>query len=803
MFYNYLKSAIRRLAVLRTYAAVNIIGLALGLATFLVIWHYVAFERSFDNFHANADNIYRALFTSYQNGEKTEESSRFGFGLGPAIQEDLPEIETYTRVHGLAGDHGVVSVFDPPSEAKVFDERQLLFVDSTFLRIFSFDAVTGNPATALDNPSSVVLTESAARRYFGKEEGVGKTIHVATKNWVTGDYVVTAVLKDVPANSHLQFELLLPMQSLLQVPAYRQPKAKWNWVNFDTYVSMRPGARVADANAKTDPLLTKYTGPNDPGSFIFTFQPLLEIHQAEKGESIFSSNYLFLLIGLIALVVAWINYVNLATAVAVERAREVGIRKVTGALKGQLVGQFLVESLVINFIAMVLALTLTILALPLINTVVNEPLSFPLTGTATWIVLGIALIIGTLAAGLYPAYLLSSLKTLDGLRGNRRTEGTLYFVRRSLTVFQLTASLLLVTGVLVIYRQIQYMKENSRAYADHLLVVDGPRVLEDRLRESSLDAFKNQVKALADVDRVTVSGSVPGENFDWITGVTRLGDIVEPSKRKGMEISFVDPDFVQTYGIELIAGTPARVGLKPESVLINEAALLPFGLQDPEHALDQRLIVDFHDTVTIAGVFRNVHWESLRSPYAPMLLWPSNEESGKITARLHGNVSSSVERIARIYKQLFPGNPFAYYFLNDALEHQYQSEERFGKMIAIFCSLTVIIACLGLWGLASFTAVQRRREIGIRRVLGATVINLLALLSSQYVRLLAVACLIAFPAGWLLISSWLSNFAFRSAITWDLFVVPVLLIFFLVLSTIGAKTISAVVANPVESLKHE
>jgi putative ABC transport system permease protein len=811
MIQNYTKISIRHLLKRKLYSFINTFGLATGIAVSLVIWRYVAFELSYDDFHKKGDTIYRAIFTDYKNGEKLESSPRFGFGLGAALVEDVPEIRTYVRTHPLF-EEAVINFQDNENNQRQFVESNIEFADSTFFDVFTFEGVYGDQATALDKPSSVVITESIAHRYFGKDTNpLGRTLHLSTRDWIRGDFTITAVIRDLPQNSHFDFDFLLPMHDLLKLESYRQPRAEWNWVNFYTYLVLYPETNLKAVEAKMPPLLVKYTGPNTPGTdFILSLQPLREIHltpQSDNTQS-FSGIYFFIAIAILILAIAWINYVNLSTARATERAREVGVKKAIGVYRRQLVSQFLVESFIINFIGIVIAVGLAMSLLPMLGNIVDKNLSIDFTELHTWIILTGLFFAGSLGSGAYPALLLSSFKTTEVMKGTTFKPGSGLSLRKVLVVFQFTASLFLIIGSFAIYRQIDFMMDSNKGMrTDQIVIVDGPRILEPSANNERLVSFKNELLKLSAVGKITSSWSIPGAGFSWVTGMTKLKDsgksLSQP--RETIHIVDVDLDFVNTYDITVLSGrtwSPDRTS-DMKSVLINEAALGVFDLGTAEEALNQQLIVDHEDTVFVLGVLKNFNWSSLESDHVPMMLWPNRISGQKFSIQITENIPESIKQIEALYLSSFPGNPFDFYFLNDFFNAQYKSDEQFGKIFGLFALLAIVIACLGLFGLASYTTAQRFREISIRKILGASVRSLMTLLSRQFLKLVLIACMLALPLTWFAVRSWLNNFAFRIAFSLDLYIIPVIALILLALVTVIFQVINAVRGNPVNSLRSE
>src|SRR5688572_27425898 len=419
MILNYLTLTIRNLRKRKIYSFINIFGLAIGIAFCLVIWKYVEFELSYDRFHRHADNIYRTTFTEYGKNWKDDWFAEFGYGLGPALINEIPEIRNYARIHPMYGDAALISFDNQNGEQSLFHEKNIYFADSSFLDIFTFDVIKGDALNPLDRPSSMLITESTANRYFGDADPIGKLLHVRTKDWGDGDYTVTAVIKDVPENSHLQFDILFSMHNLLQIEYYKDEEAAWSATNFVTYVEMSANTDMKSLDAKTKRFMDKHTG-TEPLGVKLSYQPLREMNLSpdlNNANGHLSTLYFFLLISIFILCIAWINYINLSTARGTERAKEVGVKKAMGVLKSQLVTQFIFESLLINFISVLLAVGLAVLLLPILKNIVGKNITFDFSQPTLWMFLFGLFSLGSLASGAYPAFVLSSFKTTDVIKG--------------------------------------------------------------------------------------------------------------------------------------------------------------------------------------------------------------------------------------------------------------------------------------------------------------------------------------------------------------------------------------------------
>lgn len=813
MFKNYLVLAFRNLFKRKVYSFINIFGLATGVAVCLVILKYVDFQLSYDNFHEKGDRIYRTISDTYRNGEFTGTGVLSGYAQGPALQADLPEVKTYIRTHPMYGG-AVISNSDVPGEPLRFREEGIVFVDSTFLDVFTYRGVEGDIATALDKPDAIVITRSMATKYFGRDsDPLGKTLQISG-GWVNGDFQVTAVVEDVPGNSHFQFNFLVPMHKLLEGDQYKQDDG-WGWQNFVTYVELHPHTTAQAVEEKAVAFIKKHRGEDQARTGVRTvlkFQPIKSIHLSpglamESSETMsVNTIYFFIVISLFILAIAWVNYINLSTARAMERAREVGIKKAVGAFRSQLITQFIFESVVVNLIAVVLALVLAVALLPVLGGIVEKNFVFDFTDPRLWMVLAGLFVFGSLVSGAYPAFVLSSFRTSVVLKGVAETAGQKFSLRKALVVFQFVSSLVLIAGTFAIYRQILFMRSQDKGFTmEQMLVVNGPTVFEREGLQERIISFKNELKKIPAVEHVASSATIPGGGFNWGTTMRKEGDPVEMDKSGN--VTWVDTDFIDTYGMELVAGRKWNPEIESdmETMIVNEAALTTFGLGTPEEALEKRMLLG-NDTVAILGVLKNYNWNSLKLAHSPILLAPSKASRRHFSIHLSGAPSSlqeSVKKIEALYKETFPDNPFDYFFLDDFFDRQYKDDQQFARIFGMFAVLAIIIACLGLWGLASFTTTQKLREISIRKVLGASTTSIMSLLSAQFLKLVLIASIIAVPVIWFGIDSWLDNFAFRIGVGWDLFVVPALALALIALCTVSLQILKGANSDPAKVLRSE
>jgi putative ABC transport system permease protein len=524
-----------------------------------------------------------------------------------------------------------------------------------------------------------------------------------------------------------------------------------------------------------------------------------------EGGSI-NTVYFLIIISIFILVIAWINYINLSTARAVERAKEVGIKKAIGIFKGQLVGQFLFESIVINFISVVLSVCLAIPLMSFLNGIMEKNFHFDFSRLEIWIWLTVLFAFGSVISGFYPALILSSFRIVDVIKGNSvRKIGGLN-LRKALVVFQFAASLVLIVGTFTVYQQVKFMQRKSDQNANtQILIIKGPQATDSASFTTRLLSLKNSLLQISTVEKVATSDAIPGSGYNWAVHAAKKGMTNEEGiGAQNMDVVFVDPDFLQTYGIKMLAGKSweSSSATEMKSIVINEASLKAFDFISAEMAVEESMVFNNDYTAPILGVVKNLHWYSLKNKFTPMVLWPQEVCSGWYSVVISDNIRETISQIEKQFKAKFPDNPFEYYFYDDFFNQQYKAEQQFGKIFSLFTVLGVLVACLGLWGLASFTSVQRVKEIGIRKVLGASSNIIVGLLSRDFFKILLVASIIALPCMWFVADSWLDNFAFRIQLSYDLFLLPTIFLLMLGMGTVSFHTLRAAKANPAESLKN-
>jgi putative ABC transport system permease protein len=805
MIKNYFKIAWRNITRQKGYSGINIIGLAIGIAACLLILQYVSFELSYENFHENKDRIYRVQLDRFDNGKLSTQWAAGAYAAGNSFKDAIPEIEDFVKL--VPRDPVIAEVRNQPIKI-----NKVFYATNSFFSIFTYPLIAGDKNTALTEPSTAAISETSARTLYGTTNALGKTLTLNRKR----DYTITAVFKDPPVNTQLRPDILLSYPTFVKIVGpNNNPETAWQWDGCLTYLLLRKDADPKVVEKKFVPVVEKFTAAEmkkfNAGATYY-LEALTDIHlqsryigePAPNGDG--KTTYLLLAIAFFIAVIAWVNYINLATARAVSRAKEVGIRKTVGSERKQLIIQFLSESALLNFIALVLALVIVIVAMPGFNKLSGQNLSFSLfSKTSFWSGLVGLFFIGVFFSGLYPAFVLSGFKPIEVLKGKliATTKGAL--LRKGLVVFQFTASLFLLIGTLAVYRQIQYMRKQSLGInIDQTLVIRPPGVLIDSTYLQNMSSFKETLTQHTGIKGVAISTSIPGEAVDWNAGGIKLAGTDE-STQKQYRVIGMDHDYMKQYGIKLIAGRyfSKDFGTDDSAVIFNKKGFEQLGLNKPEDAVGKR--IDFWGSrYTIIGVAENFHQQSLREAFEPLIFRLIPGVRGYLSVKTTASkASETIALVKSNWDKFFPGNTFDYFFLDDHFDQQYRADQRFGQVFGLFTSLAILVACLGLFGLASFTTIQRTKEIGIRKVLGASVSGILKLLYQEFATLLVIAFVIAVPLAWLTIGNWLQGYAFRVNIHWYYFVLPFVMILVVALLTVSFQSIKAAIANPVKSLRTE
>ena len=819
MIKNYFKIAWRNLLKNKTFSFINIAGLSIGIAACLLILQYVSFELSYDQFNKNADDIYRVVNDRYQNGKLVQHGTITYSAVGKAMQDDFPEVINHARVFPFG--KMIISTAD-----KKIGDQNVLAVDNSFLTMFSYPFVAGNAQTALKDPFDIVITETSARKIFDVRNNnfpaiIGKTFMMGKDST---PYKITGVCKDVPENSHLQFDMLASYVTMLagKYP-YKQADYDFTDSDFWHYVQLKHGADYKTLEAKFPAFSQKYFQGNEVSGSDekFYLQPLSKAHlysdfEYEIGDTASASVvWGLLIIAVLIIIIAWVNYVNLATAKSMDRAKEVGVRKVAGATKKQLIKQFLTESFIINIVALLISVLIIILLQNSFNHLINHRLSLMylfekgLKGFNISAALTILIVAGIFVSGFYPAFVLSTFKPILVLKGKFTTSNKGIFLRKALVIGQFAITVALIVGSAVVYQQIKFMNAQPLGMnINQVLIVKPPTLSSfDSAFIVKENSFKEEVKKITNVKGAATANRVAGDEMARAFNVHRSDD--NSGSTLAMRNMGADADFINVYEIKLLAGrnfeyTDYNADYnKLHNILINENAVKLLGYASNNEAIGKSVTM-FNKQWDIIGVINNYHQKSLRYAMEPLILQPFYDVSNPISIKINPqNLSSTIAQIKKVYESFFPGNIFDYSFLDEKYEEQYANDEFFGQIFGIFAGFAIFIACLGLFGLSLFATAQRTKEIGVRKVLGASVSNILLLLSKESVWLISFAFIIAVPVSWYVMHSWLRDFTYRIHISWWIFLLAGILALIIALITISFQTIKAAIANPVKSLRTE
>ena len=805
MLKNYFKIALRNLKKYKTYAFINIFGLAVGLASCILIVLFVQDELRYDRFHEHADRIVRVV-EDQQDEDRISHLAHTFTPLAPALETEFPAVEHAVRLYPYP-------VLVRRDAEKKFQEDRFFFADSSVFDVFSFSLIRGDARTALAAPFSVVLTEETARKYFGDTDPIGQTLTVRDDDGEL-DYTVTGLLAEVPRASHVHFDFLASFSSTRAFAPWMHRRGNWEWPPLYTYALLAEGTDLAALEAQMPALAEKYMGERRAAVRSLLLQPLTRIRLFSNRESEpeptsdITYVYIFSMIAFFILLIACINFMNLATARAVSRAREVGMRKVLGAQRTQLIRQFLSESTLLAALALVLAVVMVELLLPALNAVSGKALStdYLIHWTIPVVLVGIVLGVGLLA-GSYPAFYLSAFRPVRALGGTSGRGRSAAALRKGLVVFQFGISIALIIGTTVIYRQLDYIQNKRLGFdKEHVVVVP----LRDQADQINNAALKEQWEQIPNVLSVAATSGVPsvpsGLHDFWVFPDNTGQDSLE------LMTLTVDHDFVETLGLEIIAGRDFSEDFPTdahEAFVINESAALKLGWTDPvgrEFTLQYYLSGAIRKRGTVIGVVKDFQYNKLNRAIDPTVLHvvPESYYSDYLAARIGpGTTTATLARMAENWQAFNAERPFEYFFLDQTFDALYRAEERLGHLFGYFSILAILIACLGLFGLAAFTAERRTKEIGVRKTMGATVGGIVLLLSRDLLKLIAVAFIVGAPLAYFIAQWWLENFALRIEISPTIFILVGLTTLAIAWLTVGYHAIRAALADPVKALRHD
>jgi putative ABC transport system permease protein len=800
MFKNLFKIALRNIFKDKVYSAINILGLTIGITCSMFLFMYILDELSYDRYHTNANNIYRIV----SNIKEPDNAFTWAVAQVPMAQElrnNYPEVKNAVRFYGTGR-----TLYK--SGEKQFNEEEFYLTDSTVFDMFTYEFLAGDMNTALDNPFSIVLTETIAKKYFASaSEALGQSL----QNKENEEFKITGVIQDVPYNSHFRFDALISRSS--------QPGSDGgSWGNFGvfTYIQLPDGYELSKMHATLDKIVKERVNPIFEQYNIkigYDLQRITDIHlhskiqdEAEEGGDI-SVIYIFGAVSAFMLIIACINYMNLATARSANRAKEVGVRKVMGSQRKQLITQFITESVVLTLIALVLSIVLIYVSLPAFNGLANKhlPFDYILQTPVVLTLLGVTFFSG-IVGGSYPAFYLSGFNPVSVLKGKLSVRGGSVIFRRVLVVLQFSISIFMLISTLVVFDQLSYMRNKDLGFDKERVV---KLTLSERELRQKADVLVNRLKQATEVASVGTSTSVPGQ------GVGKLLLKVEDNEGKmvdrGVDLFNADFDFVKTMGMDIVKGRDFSRDVSSDTtyaVLVNEAMVKRMAWDDP---IGKKFVFEGNGPngenveKRVVGVLKDYHQNSLYDAIEPIMVILSDENYFVLIRTEEGDVKKSLAAVENVWKDLFPNNTFQYEFLDQDFNSQYKADEKRSLIFTVFSSLTILIACLGLIGLAAFTTEQRTKEIGVRKVIGASVPNLVGLVSREFFILVGIGMIIAFPFAWYFTDSWLQNFAYRIELKseWLTFLVSALLAFIITLLTVGYHVMRAAHANPVKSLRDE
>jgi ABC-type antimicrobial peptide transport system permease subunit len=790
MFQNYLKTALRNLIRYKGYSLINIAGFAIGIASCILILLWVQDELSFDRFHKNLDDLYRVVEEQHYSDGTVFPIARTPYPLGPALVEDYPEIICFTHFTFYGR---ILIEFQDNS----FYESGFAFADPSLLKMFSFPLVEGDPEKALSGRNSVVISEDMAKKYFGAEDPIGKTLTM--DNAI--DFQVSGVFKNIPPNSHLQFDFLSPFETFVKLAGWG---TQWGNNSYYTYVQLEKNTHPQHIAQKIYEYIKK-VHPQSGTKFLL--QPVKDIHLHSdfaidlggKSENKAKYVHMFSVIAVFVLLIACMNFMNLTTARASRRSLEIGMRKVVGANRRKLIRQFLGESILVSFLSLLIAVALVLLVLPAFNRISEKNLSLNSLdiGLLAAGLIGIALITGIIS-GFYPAFLLSAIKPIRVLKGSLRMGSKNSAFRKILVTFQFSLSIGLIIGTFVVYRQLAFMQKKNLGYNQEQIVYFSER---GKFWES-YDTFKMELQRNPDIVGITAASSIPTHTVTSTSGVSWEGK--DPEFNVLFTQFNVDYDYFETLEMEMVRGRAFSEEFPTDATdafILNETGASLTGMEDP---VGKKFTL-WDKSGPIIGVVKDYHFKSLHAKIEPLVLRMFNRNWNRyVIIRINsGNITGTLRKIESAYEEHNPGFPFEFRFLDEALNTLYSSEMRTGTVFRYFMFLTVFISCLGLFGLASFVAEQRTKEIGIRKVLGATIPGIFFLMVKEFVKWVFVASAISWPLAYFLMDRWLKNFAYRTNIALWIFLISGALGLAVAVATVSFQSLKVSIANPVDSLRYE
>ncbi len=795
MFKNYIKIAWRNVTKNKAVFLINITGLSIGLTACLLMFLYIQSELNYDRFQDKGNRLARVIM-EYSLGDNVYNKGNYTSAkVLPAFRNEFPEIESGVRMFSQTA---LINVNET-----AYEEKDFLFVDSTFFKVFSgFKLLQGSADKVLDATNKVVLTRSAAKKYFGDTNPIGKTLKMGVAQI---EYEVTGISEDCPQNSQIKYQVLASFQNLRNAPE----NTYWN-ANYTTYLLLKQPEQLASLQDKINRFMKEEVKDMQNVTIQYELEPFLDIHLHSPYPGIEANSnikYVYITAGIAVLIllIAGFTYINLSTVRSMERAREVGIRKVAGASRQQIFWQFISESFLLSFIALLISIMLTLFVLPLFTDLAGIHIPMLQVLSFSTMLAGIAtIVIITLLAGIYPALILANFLPVKILKGSYKNTSSGVIVRKGLTTFQFAISAFLICSTVIMYQQLNYIQSKEMGYTkDQVMMLPSDNTINDKLQ-----VLKTELKKNPSIQNVSLTVNSPVH----IVGGYSIQKRSDLDEQISVTANPVDEEYLEVNNIELIAGEPLTLqdikiikGAEEEPVfnfIINESAAQKMGWT-AEEAVGKPMILSGSNTGKVKGVVRDFHFLSIHHPITPLVLFPA-EWGNKILIRISGgNIDQTIAHIQNVWSSIAPHRPFSFTFMDDQFQSLYNSEKRTGTIILIFASIAIALACLGLFGLSSYSIIIRAKEIGIRKVLGSSISNIVALLSRDFIKMVLIASLLAIPVAWIAMQSWLNDFAYRITLKWWVFVIAAAITVFIAFLTVAMRSVKAAVANPVKSLRNE
>jgi putative ABC transport system permease protein len=804
MIKNYLKTAFRNLRRNFSYAFINVIGLAVGIAACLLIFLVVRFEKSFDNFHAKRNEIYR-INSAFYTQDGYNFAPGISFPVAPALKEDFPQLKNVSRIY-KKGESQITTFSDFNPQKKFITD--IYFTDPSFFDMFDFPWLAGDPKTALAAPSTAALTQEAAEKFFGDwHRALGQTIKYNNDDEQV--YKITGILKNVPANTDFPLSVVVSFNTMEKGSTQRQLS---DWVSTfgGSYCFIQlPGSFPVEKFNRELVTFAKRHKPETSSKDYYLAQPLSDIHYNKDFGNFrnhtFSKSLITALelIGLFLILVACVNFVNLATAQAINRSKEVGVRKVLGGNRNQLAFQFLSETAVITVFSMIVALLIAFAALPFLNVLLSVKMEMSFVKDPSLLIFIVSVIAGvTMLSGLYPAFVLSSFNPVTALKSRIAAKSTGGIsLRRVLVVLQFSIAHILIIGTLIVVSQMNYFNNASLGF-DKAAIVN-VNIPNDSISNTKIDFLRNELKSNPDIQNVSFSFASPASNGNWNTDFRFDHQI--SNTNFSASLKWADVDYFKTYNMQFVAGEPYRESDTVNGFVVNEALLEKLSIHDPKQAIGKEINMwDGQMVAPIVGVVKNFNSNSLRDPVEPVLLANKKEDYSTINIKIvKGKETAVLPYVEKLWNQAFPDYVYKFQFLDEKIANFYAQENQLAKLYKIFAGIAILISCLGLYGLVSFMAVQRTKEVGIRKVLGASVSNIVYLLSKEFSLLIIIAFVIAAPVAWYIMHQWLQNYTYRIQLGAPIFILAILSSIVIAWITVGHRAVKAAIANPVKSLRTE